>query len=835
MRLVDRSIRTQLIVLLFAITTFSICVLGFLGVRAVFDSGGKNERITAASIEKSVGDFLAQTAADTANKNSIIFNDMQVETGNSAIYAKNIFDNPDTFPVKNWPFNQHVTRQAGGQYTNPKTELGSVFIENYIAVTPQLKSEIETTSYLDHLFPQIISNEPNAVALYFMGTQGETRYYPNIDLGNIVPPDYNPTGDPFYTPSLPKNNPDKKVKWSTVYDDPAGNGLLITASKPIYTNANDFIGMIGMDVSLNNIAKNIEDYSPIESSYAFLVDDTGRAVALPTAAYQDMLGRAPKKGEFGADLQKATGDFGTVITAMRQGKSAFKQVAAHNTDLYVAYAPVKGTPFSLGIVAKKSVLLHVVTVLHTQVKDSTRHVLYLEILPIAIAISLAVWFAGYFYIRFITRPIGELTDKTRLVMQGDFKQRISTTSTNEIGKLAAAFNTMTQQLSESYGVLESKVRERTHALDQKVNELRAAKAKDDAILASIGEGMAVTDSSGTILLMNEIAAALLGIKAGHTTHNKIDDYALYDEADVLIPLAKRPLATALATGKKVEQVVHAKTADGKRALSIVATPVIESERIIRVSQILSHSPKGKQIDRMKSDFISIASHQLRTPLSSIKWFSEILMDGDAGTLKPEQADLVQNIAQSTERMNELVSSLLNISRIESGRIIIEPKPTDIKELIGGIINDLRGKIEERQQKMPVTIDPKLPQINLDPHLIGQVYLNLLTNAIKYTPKNGTITLTISQEGDQLVSKISDTGYGIPKTEQSKMFQKFFRATNITKVESDGTGLGMYLVKSIIESSNGKIWFESKENEGTTFWFSLPMSGMKAKAGQVSLG
>jgi len=458
--------------------------------------------------------------------------------------------------------------------------------------------------------------------------------------------------------------------------------------------------------------------------------------------------------------------------------------------------------------------------------------LIISLVTVALIIVLALFFA-----RRTTGPIRRFTHIVKRIQAGDYNLRVPVAprSRDEIATLGLAFNAMTDQLAASNRALEQKVAERTHSLDQKVQELQNAKAKDDAILDSIGDGMLVTDSKGTILLINNFAIEYLGVDKDKAFAMPASAINLYDEKDVLIPPEERPMEVVLRSGKKIERAVRSIRSDGaKMAIAVVATPVQQQGRIIGAIQTMRDITKDKEIDRMKTEFISLASHQLRTPLSAIRWFSEMLMNGDAGKLNDEQADFVKNVHDSGDRMIELVNSLLNISRIESGRIIIDPKPTDVNELVSGVINDLKAKSVERQQTLIVSVHEGIPQINLDARMISQVYMNFLTNAIKYTPKGGEISVFISLRGNELLSQISDNGYGIPKAQQDRVFQKFFRATNIVPVETDGTGLGLYLVKAVIEAAGGRVWFKSEEGKGTTFWFTLPMSGMKPHAGEVTL-
>jgi PAS domain S-box-containing protein len=442
------------------------------------------------------------------------------------------------------------------------------------------------------------------------------------------------------------------------------------------------------------------------------------------------------------------------------------------------------------------------------------------------------------------RPIQQLTQTSKEIANGDLSKRVRITSRDEIGQLGTAFNEMTDKLQELYKGLEQKVQEKTVELSQKVQELGQEKTKDEAILESIGDGMIVSDNSGKVLMMNHVVQQMLGLN--NVEFRNKTTYELFQltmEDGTVIPQEKRPLTLALQTGKKVSDMFYFAQKDQKPiAVNLTATPVIEEGKIIGTVEIVRDITKEKEVDRMKTEFISLASHQLRTPLSAIKWFSEMLVGGDAGELTPEQKDFAQNISDSTQRMIELVNGLLNVSRMESGRIVIDPKPTDLKELVDTLVKELQVKIKERQQTLIVSVHQDLPKINVDAKLIRQVYMNLLTNAIKYTPKGGEISVFISKKDNEVISQVADNGYGIPKAEQVKMFQKFFRATNIIKVETDGTGLGLYLIKAIIESSKGKLWFESyteddvatEKKHGTTFWFSLPMSGMEAKKGEVTL-
>jgi signal transduction histidine kinase len=434
-------------------------------------------------------------------------------------------------------------------------------------------------------------------------------------------------------------------------------------------------------------------------------------------------------------------------------------------------------------------------------------------LSLAIAIGIGLLIAATF-----SRRVKKLEEGTAHIAAGDFSYKVVIKGRDELTQLAESFNQMSNRFQDSY------------------RRLAFAKQRDEALIESMSEGLIAVDEDGKVVLLNKVAADLFALPDREIATGKpLSDIAkIYDQRKHLIHHADHPAYMTLKSGKSNNGVYSYKSLEGYRLLNVSANPVILEDKVAGTIVILRDVTKEKEIDRMKTEFISLASHQLRTPLSAIKWFTEMLLGGDAGKMTAEQKDFTKNISDSAERMIDLVNSLLNISRMESGRIIVDPKPTDLNELVSGIVNDLKAKTEEKQQTLVISVHKDLKKINLDPHLIGQVYMNFLTNAIKYTPKGGEISVMVSKKDGDVVSQITDNGYGIPKAQHGRVFEKFFRAENIAKVETDGTGLGLYLVKAIIESSGGKVWFESEEGKGTTFWFTLPLSGMKPKEGEVTL-
>lgn len=228
-----------------------------------------------------------------------------------------------------------------------------------------------------------------------------------------------------------------------------------------------------------------------------------------------------------------------------------------------------------------------------------------------------------------------------------------------------------------------------------------------------------------------------------------------------------------------------------------------------------------EASRMKSEFVDVVSHQLRSPLTSLKWAIDFLISGEPGKTEEKKAEYLQVLKENSARMEGLVSDLITVSRLETVTFPLEKQETSLENLIEETIFKFKLFAESAKIEIEFKFQKDLPKVLTDSSQIKQVLENLLDNAIKYTKEKGMVKLKLEKQEKNLYFEIKDQGVGIPQEDQKYIFQKFFRAQNILRSRTQGTGLGLYIAKSIIEKSKGKMGFRSKEGEGTTFWFTIP--------------
>jgi len=358
-------------------------------------------------------------------------------------------------------------------------------------------------------------------------------------------------------------------------------------------------------------------------------------------------------------------------------------------------------------------------------------------------------------------------------------------------------------------------------LIQKGEEAEKAKAQDEALLASIGDGVIAIDMDGRIILMNKAAQTMLGWHPAELLDKSFfETIPIEDEKGKPVPLEQQPISRALVgtttTGHSYYYIRKDKT---KFPAAMVATPVIIDKKIVGAIEVFRDITKEKEIDKVKTEFVSIASHQLRTPLIGIQWLAELLKKEK---LTDKGQEYLNDIRISIQRLNKLVELLLNVSRLEEGKIEISPQSIDVVNFIKKIVDSLAILNSKKRLSLTFTADePKIMALT-DVGALQNIAQTILPNATEYTPEGGKIEVKIKKHGRMFLLTVSDTGIGIPKKDQGRMFQEFARASNAGRIKAAGMGLGLWIAKQATELLGGKIWFESQENRGTTFFVELPL-------------
>jgi PAS domain S-box-containing protein len=442
----------------------------------------------------------------------------------------------------------------------------------------------------------------------------------------------------------------------------------------------------------------------------------------------------------------------------------------------------------------------------------------------------------FMLIKGISRPLTDLSEYAKKLRAHDFSARIAITSDDEVGLLAATMNSMADELSELVSGLE-------RAVATSTRELQGTLAHMRAIMDNMADGLLVTDTHGRITNFNPPLVHMFGLEGADLTGK--DARQLFSGAMAELPEAARTAQTAILTaevrlgggrvGKAAASAIHSRHEhqDG---------PAPDDDATLLGTVILVRDiTSEKEVDRMKTEFISTVSHELRTPLTSVlgfakiirkKFVEDILPRLDASDKKARRAagqigDNLGIIVSEGERLTELVNDVLDIAKMESGKIEWDLQPVTIAEVIERSVTSTSALIEQKGLSLTVDVGFGLPNFLGDRDRLIQVMLNLISNAVKFTVAGG-ITLKAFIEGEMIRVGVSDTGPGISAKDQEIIFEKFKQAGDTLTEKPKGTGLGLPICRQIVDRHGGRIWVESVPGQGSVFWFTLPIRGAARK-------
>jgi two-component system phosphate regulon sensor histidine kinase PhoR len=425
----------------------------------------------------------------------------------------------------------------------------------------------------------------------------------------------------------------------------------------------------------------------------------------------------------------------------------------------------------------------------TQIDKSLEHINRIIIIGAAVAAIIAILLA-FQILRVTTQPIKRLTELSQKMAKGEFDQEIQITSEDEVGELARAFNQMTARLKETVALI-------TNERDRMAT-----------ILSTMGDAIFIVDSDSRITTMNKAAERIFQISEekakGRTFIEVVRDHEL-----------NKVLQSCQSTKKQQTSFVELKPK--KQFLGIASTPLSKEANCLILIQDLTEL---RRLETVRQDFISNISHELRTPIASVKALAETLSEGaieDPSIAK----DFLNRINAEADKLAQMVQELGDLSRIESGESPLVKKPLNIAQPIEHAIERLRTQAERSGLVLETNIPSGLPQVLADESRVEQVLVNIIHNAIKFTPAGGRIKVSAEVKENNLVVSVADTGIGIPADDLPRIFERFYKADKSRA--SGGTGLGLAIAKHIVEAHGGRIWAESVEGKGSTFKFALPLT------------
>ena len=412
----------------------------------------------------------------------------------------------------------------------------------------------------------------------------------------------------------------------------------------------------------------------------------------------------------------------------------------------------------------------------------------ISLLTALCAIVLAFLIAGR-----TAHPVRQLTQVAERIAQGDMSARLLPTTRDEVGKLTVMFNWMAEELQE------------------KISTLSSQRQRLAAILEHMADGIIITDEEGRVQLINRAAARLLGttqnVAIGASFVQVVRDHELVEVWRQCDQWGE-------------EQVDTVELERRSLFVRIAVTPIHEADKR-SVLVVLQDLTQLRHLETVRRDFISNVSHELRTPLASLKALVDTLRDGALDD-PPTAQRFLDRMETEIDAVTQIVDELLELSRLESGRVSFQMQPVAVPELVEPPVERLRPQAERAGLRLEVEVPPDLPAASADAARVRRVVSNLVHNAIKFTPTSGLVRVeaTFDDGENEIVISVTDTGVGIPADDLPRIFERFYKADR-SRQRGSGTGLGLAIARHIVQAHGGRIWVDSIEGQGSTFYFSLP--------------
>ncbi len=434
----------------------------------------------------------------------------------------------------------------------------------------------------------------------------------------------------------------------------------------------------------------------------------------------------------------------------------------------------------------------------------------------------AIYKAGYTPQPALTKDrlqLSVLDEVQRVVGSAEQSEKITAAVSSIVEKeVDKKINITKQELTKKYESIVAQKAENEEVAWKKYRKILAEQKKTEAVIRSVAEGLVVVDAQGKVVMINPAAERLLG----SSKKDKIGKHITDDlKEHHLVSLAKG------SADKEDREIELASTSDETKKVLRASSAVIEDEngQTVGMVSVLSDITKQKELDNLKNTFVANVSHELRTPLVSMEKSLSLILSKTAGEINKDQEQFLSIAQRNLKRLTLLINDLLDLSKLEAGKLQLKRELTGIKKVIDESVDGLNTWAGTKGIHLEKAVQEGLPELNIDPNRLIQVLNNLIGNAIKFTPKDGKVTIEakLGEAGREIQVSVIDTGIGIPQENLPKIFSKFYQIGERSASDIGGTGIGLSIAKEIVELHGGRIWVESEHGHGASFIFVLPLS------------